>query len=40
MKKLILSMVVCAASVVAYIGIYPTSWISIYQPKTPPELLR
>ncbi|AGL01891.1 cyclic lactone autoinducer peptide [Desulfoscipio gibsoniae] len=40
MKKFILSMIVCAASVVAYIGIYPTSWSTIYQPKSPPELLR
>lgn len=40
MKKFILSMVVCMASVVAYIGIYPTCWSLVYQPKSPPELLR
>ena len=40
MRRFVFSMLVCVASVVAYIGIYPTSWSSIYQPTTPPDLLR
>lgn len=39
-KKAILSMFVCVASVISYIGIYPTSWSSIHQPEVPEELIR
>lgn len=40
MKKHILGMLVCLASVITYIGIYPTSWLSFYQPKIPDELIK
>nr|WP_190240447.1 cyclic lactone autoinducer peptide [Pelotomaculum schinkii] len=40
MKKLILSMIVSLASLIAFIGIYPTSWVGYYQPQIPKELIK
>lgn len=40
MKKLLLSMLVCVASLVSYVGIYPNSWFSLYQPQFPEDLIR
>jgi len=40
MKKIILGMIVSLASVISFIGIYPTSSFSLYQPKFPEDLLK
>ena len=40
MKKHILSLVVSLASIITFIGIYPTSWGHLYQPQVPKELLK
>lgn len=40
MKKIFLSMFVCIATIISFVGIYPTSWSTIYQPETPDELIR
>lgn len=40
MKKHVLNFVVCLSMLVSYIGIYPTSWGSLYQPEVPEELIR
>lgn len=40
MKKFILSTFVCLASVVAYFGIYPTCWGTLYQPTVPKQLIK
>lgn len=40
MKKYILNMIVSLASVVAIIGIYPTSWFGYHQPRIPKQLIK
>ncbi|ACV61332.1 hypothetical protein Dtox_0387 [Desulfofarcimen acetoxidans DSM 771] len=40
MKRYILSMIVCLASLTAFIGIHPTSLCTLYQPEVPEELLK
>ncbi len=40
MKKFALSAVVSLASLIAYVGIVPTCWGSLYQPEVPEELIR
>ena len=40
MKKLLYTTLMGMATLVAYIGVYPTCWLSIYQPEVPEELLR
>ncbi|WP_243120619.1 cyclic lactone autoinducer peptide [Pelotomaculum sp. FP] len=39
-KKHILGLIVSLASIVTFIGIYPTSWGHLYQPEFPKELLK
>jgi cyclic lactone autoinducer peptide len=40
MKKYVFNIFVAIASVVAFAGIHPTSWSSLYQPQIPEELIR
>ncbi|AEG61084.1 cyclic lactone autoinducer peptide [Desulforamulus ruminis] len=40
MKRFLLNLCVSLALVISYIGIYPTSWFTSYQPEVPEELLR
>ncbi|AGL01003.1 cyclic lactone autoinducer peptide [Desulfoscipio gibsoniae] len=40
MKKHIYSLIVSLASVVAFMGIYPTSWFGYHQPEIPKELVK
>ncbi|MBM7854676.1 cyclic lactone autoinducer peptide [Desulfohalotomaculum tongense] len=40
MKKYFLKIIVGLASMVAYIGIYPSSWVSLYQPEIPEDLIK
>lgn len=40
MKKFALSAVVSLASLIAYVGILPTCWSTLYQPEVPEELIR
>ncbi|WP_082789016.1 cyclic lactone autoinducer peptide [Desulfolucanica intricata] len=40
MKRYVFSMIVCLASVIAFIGVHPTSLCTLYQPEVPEELIR
>ncbi|MGB9825096.1 MAG: cyclic lactone autoinducer peptide [Desulfofundulus sp.] len=39
-KHWFLGLIAAVAMVVAATGIYPASWVTLYQPEVPPELRR